>query len=221
MSSVPYDPLADFAPVCPLATSDYLLLASPKLQVRTFGEFLALAKSKPGKLNFGTHGVGGLSHLAAELLSAMAGIQMEMVQYKGAGPALTAMLGGEVDVYFDAPATTLPYVNEGKLVALATTGIQRLRQLPQVPTVADSGVPGFDVTIWYGLLGPARLPAATVARIQTDVDAVLMLPQVRTRLDSLGVQPFRATAAEFRQLMQRDQTKYGKIVKERGIKMTS
>jgi tripartite-type tricarboxylate transporter receptor subunit TctC len=221
MPSVPYDPLADFAPVCPLATSDYLLLASPSLQVKTFAEFLALARSKPGKLNFGTHGVGGLSHLAAELLSAMAGIQMEMVQYKGAGPALAGMLGGEVDIYFDAPATTLPYVRDGKLIALATSGLKQLRQLPQVPTIASAGVPGYDVTIWYGLLGPARLPAASAARIQSDVSSVLALPEVQARLESLGVEPFEASSAEFRQFMVRDQAKYAKIVKERGIKMTT
>lgn len=221
MSSVPYDPLADFTAVCPLATSDYLLLASPRLKVKTFADFLALAKSRPGKLNFGTHGVGGLSHLAAELLSAMAGIRMEMVQYKGAGPALTAMLGGEVDIYFDAPATTLPYVNEGKLVALATSGSRGLKQLPQVPTIAEAGVPGYDVTIWYGLLGPARLPASSVARIETDVASVLALPDVQARLESLGVQPFQATAGTFKQFMARDQEKYARIVRERGISMTS
>lgn len=221
LPSLPYDPLSDFAPVCPLATSDYLLLASPKLQVKTFADFLKLAKSKPGKLNFGTHGVGGLSHLAAELLSAMAGIQMQMVQYKGAGPALTAMLGGEVDVYFDAPATTMPYVNDGKLVALASSGIHQLKQLPQVPTIASAGVTGYDVTIWYGLLGPASLPTVSAMRIQEDVASVLARPDVQARLESLGVQPFQETSGEFRKFMEADQGKYKKLVKERGIKMAS
>lgn len=219
MPSVPYDALADFAPICPLATSDYLLLASPRLGVKTFADFLKLARSRAGKLNFGTHGVGGLSHLAAEMLSGMAGIQMEMVQYKGAGPALTAMLGGEVDVYFDAPATTLPYVEQGKLVPLATSGTRGLKQLPRVPTIADAGVPGYDVTIWYGLLGPARLPEATAAQLQSSVQAVLNLPEVQARMDGLGVQPFSASTVEFGRFLQREQVKYAKIVKERGIKM--
>jgi tripartite-type tricarboxylate transporter receptor subunit TctC len=220
MPGVPYDALADFTPICPLATSDYLLLASPRLGVKTFADFLKLARSRPGKLNFGTHGVGGLTHLAAELLSGMAGIRMEMVQYKGAGPALTAMLGGEVDIYFDAPATTLPYVEQGKLVALATSGTRGLKQLPRVPTIADAGVPGYDVTIWYGLLGPARLPDATTAQVQSAVQAVLNLPEVQARMDGLGVQPFSASTAEFGRFLQREQLKYARIVKERGIKMT-
>lgn len=218
MPNLPYDPLTDFTPVCPLATSDYLLLASPKLQVKTFAEFLALAKAKPGALNFGTHGVGGLTHLAVELLSAMAGIQMQLVQYKGAAPALTAMLSGEIDIYFDAPATTVSYVKEGKLVALASSGLRGLKQLPQVPTVASAGVPGYDVTIWYGLLGPAGLPAASVARVQSDVAAVLAMPDVQARLESLGVQAFQSSSAEFRLFMERDQAKYAKIIRERGIR---
>jgi tripartite-type tricarboxylate transporter receptor subunit TctC len=220
MPSVPYDALADFTPICPLATSDYLLLASPRLGVKTFADFLKLAKDRAGKLNFGTHGVGGLSHLAAELLSGMAGIQMEMVQYKGAGPALTAMLGGEVDIYFDAPATTLPYVEQGKLVPLATSGTRGLKQLPRVPTIADAGVPGYDVTIWYGLLGPARLAEATVVQVQSAVQAVLNLPEVQARMEGLGVQPFSASTVEFGRFLQREQVKYARIVKDRGIKMT-
>jgi len=218
MPSLPYDAIGDFTPVATVATSAYLLLLNPSVPANNLGEFLALAKSRPGKLNFGTHGVGGLTHLAAELLSASAGIKMEMVQYKGAGPALTGILGGEVDVYLDAPATTLPYIRSGKLRAIGISGQSRLSSLPQVPTIAQAGVPDFDVTIWYGLLGPSGIAPAVVQKINADLNAVLALPEVQQKLDGLGVTPFPTTAPEFARWMRSEQDKYGRIVKSAGIK---
>lgn len=218
MPSLPYDPLGDFTPVCTLATSDYLLLAAPRLGVRSLAEFIELARKRPGQLNFGTHGVGGLTHVAAELLNAMAGIRMALVQYKGAGPALTAMLAGEVDVYFDAPATTLSYVKEGRLVPIGISGTRRLAALPQVPTIAEAGVPGYDVTIWYGLMGPAGLPQRHADRLQEDVQAVLREPEVGERLEALGVAARFMPQREFGPFAAREQERYRRLIAERGIK---
>ncbi|MDB5819384.1 MAG: hypothetical protein JWQ11_3024 [Rhizobacter sp.] len=220
MARLPYDSLRDFTPVATLATSAYLMLAKPSLPVKTLQDFLALAKARPGVINFGTHGAGGLTHLAAELFDSMAGIRMEMIQYKGAGPALIGILGSEVDVYFDAPATTMAYVTSGKLRPLGISGTERLAALPDVPTISQAGVPGFDVTIWYGLLGPAGMPEPVVSRLNADVAAVLALPEVKDKLDGLGVTPYASTPAKFRQFMTDEYDKYGRIVKSADIKVS-
>jgi len=218
MDKLPYDSLRDFTPVATLATSAYLMLVKPSLPVQTLQDFLALAKSKSGKINFGTHGAGGLTHLAAALLDSMAGIRMEMIQYKGAGPALTGILGGEVDVYFDAPATTLAYVQSGKLRPLGISGAARLPSLPQIPTISEAGVPGFDVTIWYGLLGPTGMPAPVVARINADVAAVLALAEVKEKLEGLGVTPYTSSPQDFTKFIREEFGRYGRIVKSADIK---
>ncbi|HYF16296.1 MAG TPA: tripartite tricarboxylate transporter substrate binding protein [Ramlibacter sp.] len=216
--NLPYSPIRDFTPVSMLATSAYLMLAKPQLPARTFQEFVALAKAEPSKFNFGTHGPGGLTHVAAEMLNAAAGIRMEIVQYKGAGPALNGILAGDIDVYFDAPATTLQHVQSGRLRALGISGRTRLPSLPQVPTLAEAGVSGYDVTIWYGLLGPAGVPEALVTRINNDVGAVLAQPDVRERLESLGVGAFPLPPASFAQLMRSDDERYGRIIRQANIK---
>lgn len=218
MANLPYDAMRDFTPVSTLATSAYLLLLKPSVPAQNLQEFLAYVKAHPGKVNFGTHGPGGLTHLAAELLNMTAGTRMQMVQYKGAGPALTGILAGEVDVYLDAPATTVPHVKSGKLRAIGISGKTRLASLPDVPPISEAGVPGFDVTIWYGLLGPANLPAAVTRKINTDLAAVLALPEVKNKLEGLGVTPFASSQTDFVRFVQAEQDKYGRIVKAADIK---
>lgn len=218
MTDMPYDAINDFTPVATVATSAYLLLLNPSVPAKDMAEFLALAKSQPGKLNFGTHGVGGLTHLAAELLSTTAGIKMQMIQYKGAGPALAGILGNQVDVYLDAPATTLPHIESGKLRPIGISGQTRLSSLPEIPTIAEAGVPGFDVTIWYGLLGPAGIPDSVAQKINADLQAVLSEPEVKERLASLGVTPFPSTRPEFADWMRSEHDKYGQIIQSSGIK---
>lgn len=218
MVNLPYDAIKDFTPIATLATSAYLLLINPSVPARNLQEFIALAKAKPGKFNFGTHGAGGLTHVGAELLNTMAGIKMELIQYKGAAPALAGMLGGEVDVYLDAPATTLPYIQSGKLRAIGISGQTRLSALPDVPTIAEAGVAGYDVTLWYCLLGPAGIPAAVTQKINADVHAVMAQPEVKEKLEGLGVAPFLTTGPEFSKWLRTEQEKYGRIVKSANIK---
>lgn len=217
LPSLPYDPVKDFTPVCLLATSDYLLLARPELGITTLQEFIELAKRKPGTINFGTHGVGGLSHLAAEMMCSMAGIKLQMVPYKGAGPALNAILAGEVDVYFDAPATTLPFVSAHKLVPLAISGKHRLAQLPDTPTLAEAGVKNYDVTIWYGLLGPAGMQPALVTGLQDNCARLLRQTDVATRFKSLGATPSFLPSPEFGAFLTRESNKYREIIQNTGI----
>ncbi|HEX2546967.1 MAG TPA: tripartite tricarboxylate transporter substrate binding protein [Ramlibacter sp.] len=218
MTNLPYDAVRDFTPVATLATSAYLLLLNPSVPAQNLQEFIALLKSRPGKVNFGTHGPGGLTHLAAEMLNLTAGTKMQMVQYKGAGPALTAILAGEVEVYLDAPATTLPYVQSGKLRAIGISGSTRLPSLPNVPPISQAGVPGFDVTIWYGLLGPAQMPAAVTNKINADLAAVLSLAEVKEKLEALGVTPYASKQPDFARFVRSEQDKYGRIVKAADIK---
>jgi tripartite-type tricarboxylate transporter receptor subunit TctC len=219
LPNLPFDPLRDFTPVATLATSAYLLLLNPKLQARNLQEFIALAKARPGGINFATHGAGGLTHVAAELLNAAAGIKMELVQYKGAGPAMTAVLGGEVDVYLDAPATTLPYIQSGQLRPIGISGRTRLPALPDVPTIAEAGLPDFEVTIWYGLLGPAGLPTAMVQKINTDIAAVLSQPELRMKLDPLGVTPFASSSEQFGRWLRDEYERYGNIIRTANIRL--
>jgi tripartite-type tricarboxylate transporter receptor subunit TctC len=153
------------------------------------------------------------------MLQAQAGIRLQLVQYKGAGPALIGMLGNEVQVYFDAAATVLQHIQSGKLKPLAVTGSNRLAILPQVPTLRESGLPDFDVTIWYGLLAPAGLPATVTEKMRAGVVAVLSRPDVKSQFATLGVQPFQIAGPQFDALLKADSEKYGAIIKAGGIKL--
>lgn len=219
MASVPYDPLRDFTPVARLASTPYLLLANPKLPARTVQEYIALARSKPGTLNFGTGGPGGLTHLAGEIFNSQAGTDIAMVHYKGAAPLTAAAVAGEIDTYLDAPATTMQWIEQGKLRPLAVTGPQRLPSLPQVPTVRESGLPDFDVTITYVILAPAGLPADVRKRIGDDTLRVLGRPDVQQKLQSLGLTLAPADPQATAQWLQGEQNKYGRVVKAARIKV--
>lgn len=218
MATVPYDPLNDFTPIARLASSPYLLLLKPSLPAGNLQEYIALAKSKPGQLNFGTGGPGGLTHLGGELFNAMAGVDIAMIHYKGAAPLTAAALGGEIDAYLDVPATTRELVESGKLRAAGTTGPQRIASMPDVPTISEAGVPGFDVTISYVILGPAGLPANIQNKIDEDINRILAKPDVQERLRSLELTPFPAHSAEVATWLKAEQEKYGEVIKTAGIK---
>ena len=218
IAKLPFDPIKDFTPLSTLATADYLLLVNSSLPVNTLQEFVTHAKARPGKINFGTHGVAGLTHLAVNLFQAQADIKLQLVQYKGAGPAMIGMLGNEIQVYFDAAATVLPHIQSGKLKPLGVTGRQRVPVLPQVPTLQESGLPQFDVTIWYGLLAPAGVPAPVAEKIRAGVATVLARPDIRSQLAMLGVQPFVSEPGQFEAMMKSDSVKYGEIIRAGNIK---
>jgi tripartite-type tricarboxylate transporter receptor subunit TctC len=219
MPNLPYDAFKDFTPVTTLATSPYLFLLNPGVPAHNLQEFIALAKSKPGKLNFGTGGIGGLTHLAGELFNSMAGVKISMIHYKGAAPVTNALLSGEIDAYLDTPATTLQFVQTGRLKTIGITGAKRLASLPQVPTVAEAGLPGFDVTLTFGFLGPAGLPPAIVRKLTADINRVLAMPDVDEKLSGLGVTPYPTDSADFTRWLKAEYDKYERVIQTAHIKI--
>ncbi|HST01990.1 MAG TPA: tripartite tricarboxylate transporter substrate binding protein, partial [Usitatibacter sp.] len=214
---LPFDTAKDFAPITLLATSPNVLVVNPSVPAKTFRELIDYAKANPGKLNFASPGAGSGAHLAGELLNIDAGIQATHVPYKGLAPAVTDLLGGQVQMMFAGISTVIQYVKNGKLVALAIASPQRSPQLPDVPTVAESGIPGFDVTSWYGLVTRAGTPPAIIDKIQRDAAEVLRDPEVRNRFAGLGLEPGGNTPAEFEALIASESRKWGDIVRKAHI----
>src|SRR6478609_439559 len=172
-----FDPVADITPIIQLSQGPLLVVVRPSLPVKNLKDLIALAKAKPGTINFASSGQGSVIHLATELFDAMAGIKMNHIPYKGTGPALTDTIGGQTDVFFSSTATAMPHVQSGKLRAIAVTTAKRIPALPNVPTVAESGLPGYEVILWHGLIGPKGLPRPIVERINAEVTKALSLKQ--------------------------------------------
>ena len=192
-----FDPVADITPVIQLSQGPLVAVVRPTLPVKTTKELIELAKAKPGQVNFDSSGQGSVIHLATELFASMAGIKMNHIPYKGTGPALTDTIGGQTDVFFSSTATALPQIQAGKLRAIAVTTARRLPALPEVPTIAESGVAGYDVVLWHGLIGPKGLPSAIVARINSEATKVLKMPQTAEQLKSDGVAPAGGAPEQF------------------------
>ena len=207
-----------FAPVSLVSASAYIVTANPGVAAANIRELIALAKANPGKLTFGSSGTGAASHLSAELFKAMAGVDLLHVPYKGTGQALTDLLAGHVNLMFAPSQTVMPYVHAGKLKALAVTGARRSETLPDLPTVAESGLPGYEAVGWFGLLAPAATPKGTVARASADVNRVLAMSDVREKMLGLGADPAGNTPEEFARFIREDQAKWSKLMKEAGIK---
>jgi len=214
---LPFDTAKDFAPITVLATSPNVLVVHPSVPAKTFAELIAYAKANPGKLNFASPGAGSGAHLAGELLNLDAGIQAQHVPYKGLAPAVTDLLGGQVQMMFAGISTVIQHVKNGKLVALAIASPSRSPQLPDVPTVAESGIPGFDVTSWYGLVARAGTPPAVIEKIQRDAAEALRDPGVREKLAGLGLEPMGNTPAEFGAMIAAESLKWGDIVRKAHI----
>ncbi|HEY6239671.1 MAG TPA: tripartite tricarboxylate transporter substrate binding protein [Burkholderiales bacterium] len=210
--------VAGFAPISLVSASAYVVTANPGVVAANIRELIARAKANPGKLTFGSSGTGAASHLAAELFKAMAGVDLLHVPYKGTGQALTDLLAGHVNLMFAPAQTVMPYVRAGKLKALAVTGSRRSETLPDLPTVAESGLPGYEAIGWFGLLAPAATPNPTVAQISADVRRVLAMSDVRERMLGLGADPAGNTPEEFARFIRDDQAKWSKLMKEAGIK---
>jgi tripartite-type tricarboxylate transporter receptor subunit TctC len=213
-----FDTAHAFAPVTLLATSPNILVVNPAVPAKDFKALVDYARSKPGKLNFASPGAGSGAHLAGELLNQSAGIKTVHIPYNGMAPAVTDVVAGNVDMMFAGVSTVLPFIRAGKLNALAIAGPQRLPQLPDVPTVAESGYPGFDVTSWYGLVAPAHTPPEVVAKLQRDIATVLKDPSVRQKFADQGVDPANTTTPEFVALVQTESKKWADIVKKADIK---
>ncbi|MBI4203624.1 MAG: tripartite tricarboxylate transporter substrate binding protein [Betaproteobacteria bacterium] len=213
-----YSVQKDFAPVTLLATAQYILVLHPSVQASGLKEFIALAKQKPGGFNYASAGVGSPLHLAAELFKKRAGINMVHIPYKGGGPAAAAVLAGEAQVIFGSVASSMPHVKAGKLKALATTGIQRSKVAPHLPTIAESGFPGFNVSSWYALLVPAKTASAIVKRLHDEAVKAVGLPDVQQAMSRQGLEVETSTPQQLAQRIQAETAVWGEVIKSAGIK---
>jgi tripartite-type tricarboxylate transporter receptor subunit TctC len=221
LSTPAYDPLRDFAPVGFHGFNANWLLVTPGLPVRSFQDFVAYARQNPGKLNYGTPSVGSSSHLSAELLRQSLGLQFQHIPYKGSAPALQDLMGGQLHFMFDNIGSSTPLVKAGKLRALATTAGQRVGNAPDVPTVAESGVPGFEVIGWAAVYAPAGTPPEAVQALNRALNGALALPDVRGRLLDAGIEPRPGTPADLQAFTRAEHEKWGRVIKAGNIKAES
>src|SRR5688572_7900164 len=203
-----YDPVRDFSPVTLMASSPTVLVVHPSVTARSVKELIALAKAKPGQLNYGSGGTGSSTHLVAELFKSTAGIEINHVPYKGAGPALIDVLSGQLNFMFSGIVPALPHIKAGKLRALGITSLTRLGAAPEIPTLAESGLPGFSFGLWYGVLGPAGLPERIVGRLRDEIRKAMALPDVRARLAAEGAEVIASSPQELLAHMQKEIATY-------------
>lgn len=213
-----YDADKDFTPIGLIASVPLLLVVGPKVEANSLQDLIALGKSQPGQVSFASSGVGSSPQLAGELFKSISGLDIIHVPYKGDSPALTDVLGGQVTMMFANIPSALPMVRAGKLKALAMTGAARTSAAPEIPTMAEAGLPGVEISAWYGLMAPAGLPPAVLARLNAELNAVLQLPDVQTRIRELGAEPSQpGPPAQFQQFVDAELAKYGKVIKTAGI----
>ena len=212
-----YDPAKDFAPISLVASSPYLLIVNPALAVKSVKELIALARSRPGKLNYASGGSGTGIHMAAELLNLVADVKITHVPYKGAGPGMTALLAGEVDMMFNGISAALQQVRSGKLRALATAGARRSALMPELPTITESGL-NLDTSGWYGFVAPHGTPAAIVTKLHADVVKALNTPEMKERLAAQGIEGIGSTPGQFASFLREELAKWAKVIKAAGIR---
>ena len=213
-----FDPVNDITPIIQMSQGPLLVVVNPALPVRTIKELIALAKAKPGEVTFASSGQGSVIHLATELFNTMAGTKMNHIPYKGTGPALTDTLAGQTNIFFSSTANAMPHVKAGKLRAVAVTTAKRIPALPEVPTVAESGVAGYDVVLWHGLIGPKGLPRAIVDRINGDVTKTLKLKETAEQLQNDGVAPAGGTPEQFAAQIKKEIGIWRKVAADAGVK---
>ncbi|MEI8301670.1 MAG: tripartite tricarboxylate transporter substrate binding protein [Burkholderiales bacterium] len=216
MPKLPYDTVKDFAPITIAATLPLVVVVPAQSPIRSFQELIATARAKPGKLTFASAGPGNTSHLSVEYLKSQLGLDMIHVPYKGSGPAIVGLLGGEVDFMFDSLSSSLPQIKAGKFRALAMASARRSRILPEVPTVAESGVPGFDVSVWYSVLAAAGTPAPIVQRLHAEIVRAMRAPEAKEKIEGFGYDILGSTPAEADAFIRAEITRWAKVVKESG-----
>ena len=219
-SKLSYDPVKDLSPIILACAAPLIMVVNPQLPVNNVQEFIALAKKQPGQLNYANSGNGTTAHLAGELFKKMADIKMESVNYKGGGSSVIDTIAGRVQMYFSTIPAALPHLKSGKLRALAVTSKHRVEMVPDVPTVDESGLPGFEVVGWFGIFAPTGTPSNVIVKLNESINAVLKMPDIRDRLARQGLIPGGGTPEALRDLLAADLSKWGKLIKEIGIKTT-
>ena len=218
-ATLPYDPVGDLAPVSLICDYPNVMAVPMSSPAHSVQEFIAYAKANPGKANYASSGHGTSVHLSGELFNKMTGLKLQHIPYRGAGPALNDLIPGRVDVMFNNIGAVMPLIQGGKLRALAVTSAKRARELPDVPTISEAGVPGFDVSAWYALFVPARTPPAVIQKLHADTVAALADPTTKARLEQLGVGVIGSSPEELRVYLKAEMDKWGVIIKEAGIKV--
>jgi tripartite-type tricarboxylate transporter receptor subunit TctC len=216
-SKLPYNPLRDFAPISMATVSGNVLVVHPSVQAKTLAEYVKEANSKPGGMAYGTSGVGSAGHLAGELFRLTAKVNLTHVPYKGGGPAMSDLLGGQIPSVFASATTATPQVKAGKLRALGTTGAKRSATLPDVPTIAEQGYPGYEATNWYAFVGPAKTPRNIVTRLNREIVRTLRDPETHDAIFKQGEEPTPSTPEELAQHMASEYATWGRVIKEAGI----
>ena len=217
-AKLPYDPARDFEPITLINTTPLVVVVHPGVPAKSIKELIALAKAKPGSLNFGSSGSGGSNHLAGELFNAMAGVKMVHIPYKGNAPALTDLVGGHVDVLFNGLTSAMPLIKSGKLRALAVTSISRAGSLPDMPTLDELGLKGFQAVAWNGLTAPARTPKDIISKINADVLKVVRSPELVERLKAEGSDPVGNSPEQYAAFLREEIAKWNKVIKLAGVK---
>jgi tripartite-type tricarboxylate transporter receptor subunit TctC len=216
-SKLPYDPIRDFDAVALIATASPILVVHPSVPATSVKELIAWVKSRPGPVNYGSSGISGSGHLAMELFENKTGLQLNHVPYKGMAPVVTDLIAGNIVLMFGNLAPTLPHVKSGRLRALATAGAKRSPVMPELPTVAESGLPGFEVSPYFGVLGPARMPKAAVAKLNPEIGRIFQLPESKERLSALGFDPAHATPQQFMAMIKADMQKWAELIRQNKI----
>lgn len=215
-TKLPFDSIKDFAPITQAVDSTNILSLHPSVPAGSVKELIALAKTKP--LNFGSSGVGGTGHLAGELFNTMAGVKMTHIPYKGGGPAMIDLVGGQVQLVFATAASAVPQIKGGKIKGIAVTTAKRSALMPNLPTISEAGLPGFDANNWYGVLAPAKTPRPIIMRLNSEIAKVLAMPDVKNFLFNQGLDPAAGTPEQFAAYIKSEMTKWAKVVKASGAK---
>lgn len=218
LTKLPYDVQTDFAPLLHMATTPGVLIVHPSVPVKNVRELIALARQRPNELTYGSSGIGGFGQMCAELFAVTANIKMTHVPYKGSAPSLIDLMGGHIQILFNSALPTMPHIKSGKMRALATTGAKRMSILPELPTIAEAGLKGYENSTWSGLGMAARTPQPIIDRLNREINAILLLPEVQEAARADGSMITGGTPEQFREILKSELAKFGKLIKQAGIK---
>lgn len=219
MITTTFDPIRDFTPVAGIGSTEYVLVVHPSVQANTLQEFIALAKARPDQINYASAGSGSANHLAGEMFVTMTGTRIQHIPYKGSGPAVADLLGGQVQASFQTPIVALPFITAGTMRPLAVSGATRLSAAPQVPTFAQAGLPGFSPGTWFGIVAPSGTPRPIVERLSNELNRIVSSPEFRDKLNAMGLTPAYLSTPQFTEVIRTDLARFGALIKRSGIKI--